>query len=77
MVRHGQTGHLVYRPLPEELAKAMIYVLQNKEYATRIANNAYEFAKLTFSKEQVLKTLQQDICEAVPSYGYRCNFLNL
>jgi glycosyltransferase involved in cell wall biosynthesis len=68
IIKHGQTGHLITQESPQELAKDISYVLTNKEYAVKIAENAYEFAKQNFSKEQALKRIGEDISSIVPSY---------
>jgi glycosyltransferase involved in cell wall biosynthesis len=68
IVQHGETGHLVNEPTPENLAQGIAYVLENKEYAARIAENAYEFAKREFSKEHVLSKIRKDLVSVVPSF---------
>lgn len=61
MIQNGETGHLVNSDLPLDLTKAMSYVLTNRTYAKRIGENAYEFAKNHFSKEQALKRVREDL----------------
>jgi len=71
MVQHGETGYLVSRALPRDLAAAMNYILVNKEYSRRITENAYRYAKDQFSKEQVLKKIRKDILSSVPKFRTR------
>ncbi len=61
MVRHGETGYLVKVPQPLDLAEGMRYVLENREYAIKISEKAYEFAESKFSKGQVLEKITADI----------------
>ena len=74
IVQHGETGYLVAGDLPAELSAAISYVLGNRKYALRIAENAYEFAKQRFSKEQALKRIGEDICSIIPSYRVKAPF---
>jgi glycosyltransferase involved in cell wall biosynthesis len=71
MVKHGETGHLVMRPLPEDLAQAMEFVLGHNDYAFRIMENAYTYTQKSFSKESVLKTMRADLVSKVPCYKER------
>jgi glycosyltransferase involved in cell wall biosynthesis len=68
VLRHSETGHLLARATPEDLAAAMDYVIRNKKYAVKIAENAYKFAKQQFSKEHVLKKIRDDLFSSVPNY---------
>ncbi len=68
IIQHGQTGHLFNQESPEELASAINYVLTNKQYATKISENAYIFAKQNFSKETAQKRIGEDISSIIPSY---------
>lgn len=60
MIQNGKTGHLVDSDLPEDLTQAMSDVLSKRKYGRRIAENAYEFAKNHFSKQQALKRVRED-----------------
>jgi len=68
IVQHAETGHLISEPTPEKLSQGIEYILENKEYAARIAENAYEFAKHEFSKEHVLSNIRKDLVSIVPSF---------
>ena len=68
IIQHSETGHLIARATPEDLALAMEYVARNRKYATKIAENAYKFAKQQFSKEQVLRKIRDDLFSSVPRY---------
>lgn len=68
IIKHGETGHLIAKDVPEDLAQAIEYVLTNKQYAEKIAENAYEFAKQNFSKEQALKRIGEDLSSIIPEY---------
>jgi glycosyltransferase involved in cell wall biosynthesis len=68
IVKHGETGYLVSGELPDDLSSAIIYVLGNKQYASKISENAYEFAKQNFSKEQALRRIGEDICSITPCF---------
>jgi glycosyltransferase involved in cell wall biosynthesis len=63
MIKHDVTGYLVNRASPEDLATAMNHLLINKEYSSMLAENAYEYAKQNFSKEQVLKKIAKDLTQ--------------
>ena len=60
MIQNGETGHLVDSDLPEDLTNAMSVLLSKRKYGRRIAENAYEFAKNHFSKQQALKRVRED-----------------
>jgi glycosyltransferase involved in cell wall biosynthesis len=67
IIQNGKTGHLVNNDSSDDLAQAMDYVLGNRIYASTIAENAYEFAKNYFSKEQALKRVREDfLIDAFP-----------
>lgn len=68
IIQHGETGHLIAKDLPEDLAQAIEYVLSNKQYAEKLAENAYEFAKQNFSKEQALRRIGEDLSAIIPEY---------
>ena len=68
MVRHKETGYLVKRPDPDDLAAALLYVLENPAYVVRTTENAYTFAHEHFSKENVLEKIKVDFESTVPRY---------
>ena len=61
IIRHGETGHLASEASALNLALSMDYVLRSTEYAHKIAENAYEFAKSQFSKKKALKRIREDL----------------
>ena len=71
IVRHGETGYLVLRPLPEDLALGMEYVLFHRDYYMKITEKAYAFAREQFSREKVLGKISVDLASSVPRYGRR------
>jgi glycosyltransferase involved in cell wall biosynthesis len=68
MVKHAKTGHLVSQASPEELASAIDKVLRDRVYADRLAEDAYKYAKQQFSKNEVLKKIQEDLIPSVYSH---------
>jgi glycosyltransferase involved in cell wall biosynthesis len=61
IVQHEKTGYLVNYPEPEELAKAIEYVLKNKRLSKAMVNSAYAYAIQNFSKENALKKIRQEL----------------
>jgi glycosyltransferase involved in cell wall biosynthesis len=61
MIKDGHTGHLVPAGSPAKLAAAIELILQNRDYASKLAENAYIFAKQQFSKEQVQQRVENDL----------------
>ena len=76
IVQHEETGYLVAGDLPEDLSSAISHVLGNRQFALRISQNAYEFAKQRFSKEQAMKRIGEDICSFIPNYGVKNSSAN-
>lgn len=69
MVNHVETGFLVDRADPKELAHAIEHVLKNKELSTSMVDSAYVFAKHNFSKERIMQVFHEEMASVVPKYG--------
>jgi glycosyltransferase involved in cell wall biosynthesis len=63
MIKNQETGYLVKEATPEALREGMRYVLNNKDFSSKIAAAGRQFALSEFSKEQVLNKVSADIHE--------------
>jgi len=68
MVQHMITGYLIDHHQPEELARAIEYVLRNKQDSANMVKRAYAFAKHNFSKEGVSQKIFDELLLLVPKY---------
>ena len=68
IVQHGKTGYLVNHPKPEELARAIEYVLKNERLSKAMANCAYTFANQRFSKEIAIQKIREELALLLPKY---------
>ena len=55
MVKNGETGLLVPAKNTRKLAEAMIYMLENKEDADRMAKNARKYYEENFNFDKIFK----------------------
>lgn len=61
MIQNMKNGYLINKPDPEELANAIKFVLEHKNFSSAMAECAYEFAIEDFSKEGALKKIREDL----------------
>ena len=71
IVQHKKTGYLVDHPKPEELARAIEYVLQNEQFSKAMVNCAYTFAIQNFSKESAMQKIRKELALLLPKYQRR------
>jgi len=57
-VRDGSTGLLVEPQNPEQLAKALLLLIQNKKLRKILADNAFNFAVNNFSIHSLVDKVQ-------------------
>jgi len=68
MIQHKKTGYLVNNSTPEELARAIEYVLKNEQLSTTMVNCAYTFATQNFSEESAIKKIHKELARLLPKY---------
>ncbi len=61
LIDHTRTGYLVNKQEPEELAKAIEYVLRNEKDSADMVTRAYTFVAQNFSKEIVLQKIRDEL----------------
>jgi len=59
LIEHGKTGHLVRAGNADELANAIIELLQNPDYMKKIANNGLEFISSKFDWDHVTQEYEK------------------
>ncbi|MEW6684871.1 MAG: glycosyltransferase family 4 protein [Candidatus Edwardsbacteria bacterium] len=55
IVRDGESGILVPEKNPQKLAEAILKILEDKDYARRLGEKGYRFAKENFSLERIVR----------------------
>ena len=63
-VRHNQTGLLIERD-PRELAKAILYLMENKEIWEKFSKNGPKWVKSNFSLNKMVDQIEREIYDLV------------
>lgn len=71
IVKHGETGLLVPAKDPESLARGVIRLLQEKEYAATLGQNLKDTAQKEFSLSQMLQKTQDLYLELCKNFQNR------
>jgi glycosyltransferase involved in cell wall biosynthesis len=61
-VKHGETGLLVERD-PQELAKAILYLIENKEVWKKFSENGINWVKSNFSWERTINEIEKELLD--------------
>ena len=63
-VRHNQTGLLIERD-PRELAKAILYLMENKDIWEKFSKNGFQWIKSNFSLKRMVDQIEREIYDLI------------
>ena len=63
-VRHNQTGLLIERE-PRELAKAILYLMENKDIWEKFSKNGFQWIKSNFSLKRMVDQIEREIYDLI------------